>query len=118
MEGFFGLDISEKRVLTVFSEEKVISLELCMDDDAIEEGVTIKVEGMYTNSGVDELWDNESWIMGDLIGHLFKGEDYPSVNDAFKACEFQVSDIQALKYLLIEGVNRGFFSNQTIESLN
>lgn len=112
MEDFLEFEISERRTLSVFLEDKIIHLETYEGEDDLQ----IRIEGVFITSDIDVYWDNSEWITNDLIDHLFNDGNYPSVIEGFKEARFSPSDILALKYLLSEGVKRGFFTNQSIDS--
>lgn len=109
MNDILEFEISEKRSLSVFLDDKVITI------DAYEEGeIVIKVEAVFTYDDLDCVWDNESWITNDLIDHLFNNDEYASVREAFAEARFTNEEILALKYLLTEAQERGFFSGHTL----
>jgi hypothetical protein len=114
MEDLLEFEISEKRTLSVFLEDKIIHLETYEDEDDVQ----IRIEGVFITSDIDVFWDNSEWITNDLVDHLFNGGSYPSVTEGFKEARFTPSDIVALKYLLTEGVKRGFFTNPSIDLTN
>ncbi len=118
MDNFFEVEISEKRVLTAFLEDKVITLEAFADDDMFSGELVLGVEGVYKDSGIDCFWDNSEWITNDLVDQLFNGAEYPSVEEAYKEAQFTKDDILALKQLFIEADKRGFFTNLSINIKN
>lgn len=119
MSNFFEIDISEKRVLTAFLEDKLITLEaLIPEEGEVCDEYYLKVEGVYTNSGIDCFWDNSEWITNDLVDQLFNCSEYPSVEEAFKEAQFSKEDVLALKQLFVEADKRGFFINLSINTKN